>query len=177
MVSVNQSTHCTGMVRTRMYETHPLDSQQWDQMPDHVKVELLEQVEPVQADVTENVTCTGLFEWIASCLDASTSAPPDADTLALGRGDSAVSSTDTALTDPVDEVSITSYADEGTQTRFTFFIGEAEGNVDVEAGETLSECGLKAESSLLNHALFNTEYEKDDTKTMTVEVVLSFSAP
>lgn len=177
MVSTNQPTQCAGTVRSRLYDEHPLDSQQWGQMPDHAKVELLEQVEPVEEDVTENVTCTGLFEWIASCLDASTSEPNPVDTLALGRSDAPVDTSDTSLNDRVDEVSITSYADEGTQTRFTFFVGEAEANVDVEAGETLSECGLKSGSSLMNHALFNTEYEKDDTKTMTVEVVLSFSAP
>lgn len=168
----------SGRISVAMYDVTDLNHHHlgWRDLPDIHKLELVEHVEPVESHCSENVTCTDLFEWLADALNGATSAPPDPDAIAVGRSTTTPQSSDSSLNDEVERISITSFADEGTQVRFTSFVGEDEANVDVDAGETLSEAGAYAGSFFLNHSLFDTEYEKDSTKTMTVEVVLSFNA-
>lgn len=169
----------TGEISVSLYEVSALNNHHngWRKLPDMHKLEFLDGFTPVESHTSTNVACTGLFEWISESLNAAITTPDEPDQIALGRSSTTPSSSDTSLDDEVDRVDITSFADEGTQVRMTAFVGEAEANVDVSAGETISEGGVYAGSKLLNHSLFGTDYEKDNTKTMTVEIVLSFSAP
>lgn len=168
---------CHGRWRVATYDVARIEAIQpnWRHLSDEAKLLLHGHVEPDSVDEFTNVTCVGLHEWIVDCLNASTTAPADVSEVALGRSDATPSTTDTSLNDEVGRVGVTEFADESDQLRVTSFVGEGEANVDTQAGETISEGGVYAGDTLLNHSLFDTAYEKDDTKTMTCECVLAFS--
>lgn len=131
---------------------------------------------PIQYETRANTTCVGLHEFAVQCLDASQPSPKGITHLSLGRSEVVPSESDTSLNDPVDDTNITVFEDEGTQIRCTIVVDEGEANVDVSAGETISEVGLYASTRLLNHSVLANNYAKDQTKTMTVSVLLSFEA-
>lgn len=173
-----EDVSCAGRVTARGISASTLDAAfpGWRGCTREQQLRLAQEVDAEYRETTSNVTCVGLHEWVVDCLHASSVDPPELDRVALGRSDTTPTSSDTMLNDKVDDVDITSFADEGTQIRITAFVGEQEANVDTQAGETLSEVGVLADGKLLNHALLPTDYEKSSIKTMTIEVVLAFSA-
>lgn len=181
-VRTDDAVGCFGSFRAAMYDVADVKAQvaQYDNLSAKAKLHLTRMLcEPVAVTFDVNTTCIGLHQWIVSALDAGQTATAP-DVVALGRSNTSPTETDTTLNDEVDRVSITQYEDESGsspyQIRLTTFVGEGEANVDTGAGETISEGGFYADGNLLNHSLFSTEFEKDETKTMTVEGVLGFQA-
>lgn len=185
MTSIEETVESAGQVRVAMYDAkacqalHP----HWEALTKQEKLAFVRvatetgSLRPVATSTDTNTTCTGLHQFTVDALDASQPTPSSPDFLALGRdGTSPKSETDTVMDDHVDDVLVTSFTDEGSQVRITTFVDEGEANVDVDAGETLSECGLVAPDGLHNHSALSTNYAKDNTKTLTIEVTLSFSA-
>lgn len=174
---VNDTTAARGYVRTELHDTALLayEDPTYPALPRRAKQRVAERVEPVATSEQSNVTCVGLHEWLVDAVDGSTAAPPAPDTFGLGRSTDPPTTADQELNDEVAKVDITRFADEGTTVRFTAFVGEDEANVDTAADETLSEGGVFADDVLLNHSLFDIEYEKDSTKTMIVESAITFS--
>lgn len=176
---VSETLQCTGTVRVAMYDSSEYYAlaKMWREMRPMHQLELTQHLDPIESHESTNTTCVGLHEWLVDSLNGATAPPTKPSGIALGRdGTTVPTSSDTSLNDHVETIDITQFADEGTQVRVTAFVGEDEANVDVANGETISEMGIYAGSRLLNHSTFSTDYEKDDTKTMTVEGVLSFSA-
>lgn len=173
-MSISEQSLVEGTIHISSYDSH-VNCPNWSSMSRKEKLSWLEDEPPVQSSTCHNIACTGLFTWIVDALNAGAPNPPEANRLALGKaGGSGVSSTDTALAQYVDDVPITSYADEGTQVRFTVFVGAGEANVDTGNGETISEVGVYSDDRFMNHALLDTKYEKNNSKTMTMEVVFEF---
>lgn len=129
---------------------------------------------PVSRAVQSNVTTVGLHRLLVKVLDGSQGISGPIDALALGRSGDAPAESDTVLGDEVARVGITEFSDEGSTLQIRTFVGEGEANVNVNAGEAIREVGLYAGAYFLNHAVFATPIEKDNSKTVTVTVNLTF---
>lgn len=173
-----ESTAIRGEISTRIYDPAILTYHDptYPALPRAAQGAVAREHDPIHSDTSSNVTCVGLHTWLAEALDGATVMPPEPNEFALGRSNTAPTSDDTELTDEVDRVDVTAFDVEGSEVRITAYVGEGEANVDVEAGETISEGGVYAGSRLLNHSLFDIEYEKDSQKTMSVDAAFTFSS-
>lgn len=126
--------------------------------------------------VVFNTTCVGLHEVLVDNLDPTQNSDEEATYLALG--DDAASGTDSGdetLNNEVFRKAVTDHADQGTTLLASTFVDSTEAN-----GYTLDELGLFTSDTggtnvLLNHSTFP-DVTKDNTKTVTFDVTLSFSA-
>lgn len=171
------STQIRGVVSARIYDTALLTYHDptYPALPREAKQQVAEEIDPIGEHETSNVTCVGMHEWMAEALDGSTVAPEEPSHFALGRSNATPLVANRSLNDEVERVDITSFTNEGTSVRVTAYVGEAEANVNVDIGETISEGGVFAGDTLLNHSLFSIEYEKDSSKTMNVEAAFTFN--
>lgn len=141
------------------------------------------EVEPTDEEHTHNVTCVGLHEYIVDNLDPAQTAVKDNVTaayLGLGTdGTTTPASGDTDLNTRVYSETVTDHADNGASILCSTFVDSTEGN-----GNTFAELGLysgdpanlaNADVFLLNHSTFS-GVTKDNSKTVTFDVTLSFSA-
>jgi hypothetical protein len=126
--------------------------------------------------VVFNTTCVGLHEILVDNLDPTQTSDEEAAYLALGDdGASGTASGDESLNNEVFRKAVTDHADQGTTLLASTFVDSTEAN-----GFTLDELGLFTSDTggtnvLLNHSTFASA-TKDNTKTVTFDVTLSFSA-
>lgn len=179
-MNIDDQLDAEGELHVTVYDTDVLREyiEDYDSLTKEEKLERLQEldIEPESEAVTGNVTCIEFAEWVVDMLDRSqTLDRVHATHLDLGRSSTAPTTSDRSLNDYVDSVGITQYGDEGDQVRLTTFVDEGEANVDTSAGETISEGGITAEGYFLNHGLLPSDVSKDNSKTMTVEVILSLN--
>lgn len=174
-----------GRIDTQMYNTQDLRdaAEDFDSLSKAEKLELTEQVEPEYEDTTYNVTTENLHQYFVDNLDpGQTGAASNVTTawFSLGTGGSdPVSVTDNDLNNGVIyKETVTDVADNGTSLLASTFIASDEAN-----GTTYDELGLWSgdpsnsgsdDVFLINHATFNS-VTKDNTKTVTFDVTLTFS--
>jgi len=154
----------------------------WDEMSSKERLEATRRVEPVSTDTVYNVTTDALHEYFVNNLnpnDVSAQANVEVAWLGLGtNGGAGTTTADTDLNTRTYEETVTDVADNGKELLASTFIDSTEGN-----GNDFDELGLfsgdpanltNAEVFLINHATFAT-VTKDNTKTATFDVTLTFS--
>lgn len=146
-----------------------------DDLDDHER-ELAElDIDLADEFVVFNTTCVGLHEILVDNLDPTQESDEEATYLALGNdGGSGTASGDEVLNNEVFRKAVTDHADQGTTLLASTFVDSTEAN-----GYTLNELGLYTSdvggsNLLLNHSTF-AAVTKDNTKTVTFDVTLSFS--
>lgn len=169
-------------------QTHNIDSLKhqyngWDDMSKLEKLNASRKVEPDETDTAYNVTTTNLHEYFVNNLDPNQNGVKDnleISFIALGETSGSITENDNDLNNRLYEERITDVADNGTELLTSTFVDSTEAN-----GEVLNEVGLytgdpdqRSSDSvfLLNHANF-ADVTKDDSKTLTFDVTLSFSNP
>lgn len=154
----------------------PPDIPFWNLLPVEAK-ELVSRLSGVvEASLAKNTTTLEMHEWLVSRTDPFGTTGTDMEQLAVGRSSDAVSENDTQLNDEVDRVDITSSNRETDTLRISTFLDKNDGNVDTGSGESLSEVGLFAGDFLLNHALLSNDIDKTNTKTATIDVLITYDA-
>lgn len=180
----NSTLRLTGRIDTQVHNESDLRTQadDYDSLSKDEKMELARSVEPEYEDTVYNVTTDQLHKYFVDNLDPGNTSPEANVTtawLALGiNGGSGTSTSDTNLNNRTYEETVTDVADNGKDLLASTFIDSAEGN-----GNTFDELGLLSgdpanlandEVFLINHATF-AGVEKDNTKTVTFDVTLTFS--
>lgn len=173
-----------GVIETKLHNVSDLKEAcpEWDALSKEEKYKVATNVEPIESNVTYNVTTTGLHEYIVRNLDPGLTAPEDnvsVTYLALGtNGAGGTTVNDTDLNNRVYSETITDHADNGNELLASTFVDSTEAN-----GETVDELGLftgdptniaNAEVFMVNHSSF-TAITKDSSKTVTFDVTLTFS--
>ena len=173
-----------GVVETKVHDISELQREypDWDSMSQEEKMEATRQVEPTDDDFSYNVTTDGMHEYFVDNLNPANTNPEaniSASHLGLGTdGASGTAETDTDLNNRVFSLEVTSHGDTGGELLCSTFLGSSEAN-----GETLDELGLftgdpanlaNADVFMLNHSTF-AGVTKDNSKTITFDVTLSFS--
>ena len=146
------------------------------------KLELARRVEPTEQDTVYNVTTDRLHEYFVDNLDPDNSNPEanlSVEWLGLGTGgDTGTATSDTQLNSQAYTEVVTDIVDNGKDLLASTFLDSTEGNES-----DFDELGLftgdpdnisNEEVFLINHATF-AAVTKDDTKTVTFDVTLSFS--
>lgn len=180
----NSSAAITGRIDKKVYDTESLTERfpDWDDLSKGEKLERVRDVEPASEETVYNVTVDRFHEYFVDNLDPNQSAAKDnvtASWLALGTGGgNGTATTDTDLNTRVYSETITDHADNGKDLLASTFVDSTEAN-----GNTLDELGLftgdpanlaNADVFMLNHSTFS-GVTKDDTKTVTFDVTLTFS--
>lgn len=173
-----------GRIDKRVYDTAQLrDSfDSWDTLTKTEKLELTREVEPIEEETIWNVTTDSLHQYFVDNLNPDNTDPEanvSASWLGLGiDGGSGVNTSDADLNNRVYSEQVTSHSDNGKELLASTFLDSGEAN-----GNTLDEIGLfsgdpanlaNADVFLLNHATF-TSVTKDNSKTVTFDVTLTFS--
>ena len=146
------------------------------------KLELTREVDPVDEDTVYNVTTDALHEYFVDNLDPDNTNPEanvSVGWLGLGtNGGGGTTTADTDLNTRTYEETVTDVADNGKDLLASTFLDSTEGN-----GNSFDELGLftddpanlaNDEVFLMNHATF-ASVTKDNTKTVTFDVTLTFS--
>ena len=154
----------------------------WDTLSKEEKLAVAREVQPLESDTVYNVTTEELHKYFVRNLDPENTAPEaniDLAWLGLGTdGVSGTSVTDTDLNNRTYEEDVTDVATDGTTILASTFIDSNEAN-----GNDFDEVGLFSgdpnnlsndDVFLINHATFAT-VTKDNTKTVTFDVSLTFS--
>lgn len=173
-----------GRIDRKVYDTDRLGDTwgDWHSLSDSEKLSRLRSVEPDETETVHNVTTDQMHEYFVDNLnptDTSPQANVAASWVALGDDSSAgTDSSDTDLNNRVFEKEVTDHSDNGKELFTSTFVGASEGN-----GPTYNEIGLftgdptnlaNDDVFMLNHATF-TGVTKDDSKTITFDVRLTFS--
>lgn len=173
-----------GRIDRKTYNTEELREQydDWGEMDEREKLEATRDADPADEQTVYNVTTDLLHQYFVDNLDPAQTGAKDNLTAAwLGLGTdsgSGTSTTDTDLNTRVYEETVTDHADNGKDLLASTFIGSDEAN-----GNTLNELGLftgdpaglgNTDVFLINHATF-ANVTKDNTKTITFDVTLTFS--
>lgn len=173
-----------GVIETKIHDVSDLKDAypEWDDMSKQEKMEATKSVEAEQEFVDYNVTTDALHEYFVDNLDPDNTAPEanvTASHFALGtNGAGGTATTDTDLNTRVYSEPVTDHADNGKELLCSTFIDSTEAN-----GNTVDELGLftgdpaniaNADVFLLNHSSF-TAVTKDNSKTVTFDVTLTFS--
>jgi hypothetical protein len=173
-----------GRIDTKVHDEADLReaTDDYDSLDKREKMELARGVEPEYEDTVYNVTTDNLHEYFVDNLDpdnSSTEANVDVGWLGLGtNGNGGTTTADTDLNTRAYEETVTDVADNGKDLLASTFLDSTEGN-----GNTFDELGLftddpanlaNAEVFLINHATF-ASVTKDNTKTVTFDVTLTFS--
>jgi hypothetical protein len=199
---IDKKVHNTGELREQVEDWDSLSKEQKmlvtrapEQIDfDSVSDEDMEYAEmyitPEEDETVYNVTTTRFHEYIVDNLDpAQTAAKDNVDATWMALGTDAASGTSTSDTDLNTRVyseTVTDHADNGNELLASTFIDSTEAN-----GNTVDEIGLFtgdisgiasgniASSApddvfMLNHATF-ASVTKDNTKTVTFDVTLTFS--
>jgi hypothetical protein len=201
-MSTTETIQIEGRIDARLHDPETLREEipEWDDLDDREKYlatteydDLLERgavdgldehelvlaqldLEATDEFVVFNTTCVGLHEILVDNLDPTQTSDEEAAYLSLGDdGALGTASGDTALNNEVFRKAVTDHADQGTTLLASTFVDSTEAN-----GYTLDELGLFTSDTggtnvLLNHSTF-ASVTKDNTKTVTFDVTLSFSA-
>lgn len=161
-------------IEVRLYE--PPDIPFWDFLPFSTKSFLSKHSGVKQFTRAKNTTTLEMHEWLVGRTDPNGSQTPDINELAVGRSSTATNESDIGLNDEVDRAGITATNRETDTLRVQVFLDKGVGNVDTSAGESLSEVGLYAGSYFLNHAVLGNDIDKDNTKTATIDVLITYDA-
>jgi hypothetical protein len=182
--TTDNSLRLSGRIDTTVHNEADLRARtdDYDSLSKEQKMELARDVEPQYEDTVYNVTTDALHEYFVDNLDpgnSSASANVSAAWLGLGvNGGAGTSTSDTDLNSRTYEETVTDVADNGKDLLASTFIDSTEGN-----NNDFDELGLFSgdpttlsnnDVFMLNHAQFAT-VEKDNTKTVTFDVTLTFS--
>lgn len=184
----SRNTHSTltltGRIDQRTHELSDLREKydSWDSMSEQQKLDAARNVDPVETQTVYNVTTDRLHQYFVDNLDvAQTSSKDNIDAawMALGTdAASGTSSSDTDLNNRTYSEAVTDHADNGKDLLASTFLDSTEGN-----NNTFDEIGLftgdpanlgNNDVFMINHATF-ADVTKDNTKTVTFDVTLSFS--
>lgn len=182
--TTHASLGLTGRIERKTHDVSELREAypEWDSLSKTEKRNAAQTVEPKSTDTVYNVTTDRLHQYFVDNLDPSqTDAKDNITTLWLALGDDESSGTSTADTDLNNrsyEQTVTNTADNGKELFTSTFLGSGDGN-----GNTYDELGLfsgnpadlgNSDVFMLNHATF-TDVTKDNTETVTFDVILTFS--
>lgn len=182
--NANSGLRLQGRIDTKVHNEADLRevADDYDNLSTEEKLEIAREVEPEYEDTVYNVTTDELHEYFVDNLDpenTNAEANVGASWLGLGtNGGGGTATSDTDLNSRAFEKSVTDIADNGKDLLASTFLDSTEGN-----GNTFDELGLfsgdptnlsNAEVFLMNHATFNA-VTKDNTKTVTFDVTLTFS--
>jgi len=169
----------TGRIDTKAYSADTLPNN-WDELSDKEKLEATRELEPVEEHTDYNTTVFGMHEYFAINLDATQTLEEDVTHLAIGDDDTAPSDTNDTLNNEVFRKSVTDYAQTDNELLASTFIESDEAN-----DETFREVGLFAgglepgdtdfPDRMWNHSTI-ASIEKDNTRTITIDVTLTFTA-
>lgn len=182
--NTNSELRLQGRIDTQVHDVAELrdNTADYDSLSKEEKLELAREVEPEYEDTVYNVTTDRLHEYFVDNLDsAQTGAEDNVSVSFLGLGTDSASGTSTSDTDLNTRAyseSVTDIADNGKELLASTFLDSEEGN-----GNTFNELGLFSgdpanlsnnDVFLMNHATFS-DVTKDNTKTVTFDVTLTFS--
>jgi hypothetical protein len=182
--NTNSTLQLTGRIDAKVHKEEDLRSaaDDYSSLSREEKMELARCVEPESEQTVYNVTTDALHEYFVDNLDpgnASSAANLDAAWVGLGTNASGGTSvSDTDLNTRTYEETVTDVADNGKDLLASTFLDSTEGN-----GDTFNEIGLftgppsnlsNSDVFLINHATF-AGVTKDNTKTVTFDVTLTFS--
>jgi len=172
----------TGRIDKQVHDASVLENtfDDWSHKSKKEKLHLARQVAPVSEETVYNVTTERLHQYFVDNLDpdnTNVEANLTAAWIGLGTGGTPVSKTDTDLNNRIYAEQVTDHADNGTELLSSTFLDSTEGN-----GNDFDELGLftgnpsnlaNPEVFLMNHVTFS-PVTKDNTKTVTFDVTLSF---
>ena len=169
----------TGRVDTKAYSAETLPSN-WHKLSDEEKLAATRDLEPDEEYTDYNTTVFGMHEYFAINLDATQTLEEDVTHLAVGDDDTAPATTNDTLNNEVFRKTVTDQTQTDNELLASTFIDSTEAN-----GETLREVGLFAgglepgdadfPDRMWNHSTI-AAIEKDDTRTITIDVTLTFTA-
>jgi len=180
----NDSLRLTGRIDKQTHDVSDLQAQysDWDSMSKKQKLQASREVEPSSEETVYNVTTDRLHEYFVDNLDrGQTDSAANVNPAWLGLGTNASAGTatsDTDLNTRTFEESVTDHSDNGKELLTSTFVASSDGN-----GNTFNELGLFSgnpanlsndDTFLMNHATFS-DVTKDNTKTVTFDVTLTFS--
>ena len=184
MNNTKSSATITGRIDSKVHDVSDLQENydNWDQMDNKEKLEASRSVEPEEEFTVYNVTVTDFHEYFVDNLDPNqTSAKDNVTASHVGLGDDGSTGTttgDSDLNNRVFSKEVSDHSDNGSSLLCSTFVASSEAN-----GFTLDEIGLYSgdpanltndEVFLLNHTTFSS-VTKDNTKTVTFDVTLTFS--
>jgi len=182
--NTNSGLRLTGRIERK---THSVDElrdayPQWDTLSKEEKATAARSVEPTDTETVYNVTTDSLHQYFVDNLDPDNTNPEaniSVSHLGLGtNGGAGTSTADTDLNSRTYNESVTDVADNGKDLLASTFLDSTEGN-----GNDFDELGLFSgdpanlsdpDVFLMNHATFAV-VTKDNTKTVTFDVTLSFA--
>ena len=163
----------TGRIDTKAYSAETLPDN-WDELSDKDKLKATRELEPVEEHTDYNTTVFGMHEYFAINLDPTQTLEEDVTHLAIGDDDTAPSETNDTLNNEVFRKEVTDYSQTDNELLASTFIESDEAN-----GETFREVGLFAgpdtADRMWNHSTI-ASIEKDNTRTITIDVTLTFTA-
>ena len=169
----------TGRIDAKAYSAETLPDY-WDELSDKDKLEATRDLEPDEEHTEYNTTVFGMHEYFAINLDPTQTLEEDVTHLAVGDDNTGPMSSNDTLNNEVFRKSVTDYAQTDNELLASAFIDSSEAN-----GETLREVGLFAGGAepgddefpdrMWNHSTI-ASIEKDNTRTITIDVTLTFSA-
>lgn len=178
-MTVTSELQITGRIDTKAYSTDSLPNN-WDEMSDKEKLETTRNIEPDESHTDYNKTVNGMHEYFAINLDGSSSIDEDVTHLAVGDDSTTPQTSDTTLTNEVFRKTVTDYSQTDNELLASTFIESSEAN-----GNTIREVGLFAgglapgdtgyPDRMWNHSVI-ADIVKDDTRTITIDVTLTFTA-
>lgn len=134
---------------------------------------LSEKPQAIHEEMTFNTTTIGLHEYIVDNLDAGQTVDESAAFLALGNGSTLEDVNNRSLNNEIYRKSVTDHADDGSSLICSTFLGS-----DDAPNTTIREVGLFSEANggrMFNHSTIP-DIVKDQTNTMSIDIVLTFSA-
>ena len=163
----------SGRIDTKTYNEESLPVG-WDKMSDKEKLSALNGVEADEEQTDYNTTVFGMHEYFAQELDPTQTVSEDVTHLAVGDDDTDPNVNNDTLNNEIFRKEVTDHSQNGEEILASTFIDTDEGN-----GQTFREVGLFAGPDttdvMWNHSTI-AAIEKDSTRTITVDVTLSFSA-
>lgn len=161
-------------ITIRLYKPPPIPG--WEQFPMRAKLWISKISGAIETVTARNTTTLEMHQWLVGRSDPSGGLTPDISELAVGRSSTTPTESDTGLNDEVDRVGITS-SERSTDTLIIrTFLDKPNGNVDVGAGESLSEVGLFADTYFLNHSILPSDIDKTSSKTASITVEIVYDA-
>lgn len=172
-MTITQETTIDGRVETNVFDNDRLPSD-WDDRSDSDKMDWLSDAEPDEQHVDYNTTVFGMHEYFAINLDDSQTLDESATHLAIGDDDTQPATDDSTLTNEIFRKVVSDYGQINETLTASTFIDSDEAN-----GFVFREVGLFAGPNetdrMWNHSTI-AAIEKDNSRTITIEVDLTFSA-
>lgn len=173
---MNEHITISGQVTASSYSTESLPAD-WDDRSDSEKIDYLKSEQPEEQVVETNTTTIGMHEYFAENLDPSDGTLNlQADYLALGTDATTPDSTNRSLNAEYFRTDTNDGIVSGNELQVDTLVESSEAN-----GSTIQEVGLFTDTNgganerMLNHSVI-ADIQKDDTRNITIEVTLTFSA-